>query len=78
MDWPVFRQKILAGKTAMLRHTRSHTDWIRIKCYVWLILFVVQLFTGCGEAPPDSILAKAGQSAVIFVKENSRETTITR
>ena len=72
MDWPVFRQKILAGKTAMLRHTRSHTDWIRIKCYVWLILFVVQLFTGCGEAPPDSILAKAGQSAVIFVKENSR------
>lgn len=57
----------------MLRHTRTHTDWIRIKCYVWLILFVVQLFTGCGEAPPDSILAKAGQSAVIFVKENSRE-----
>ncbi len=38
---------------------------------VVVLLMLLRLFYGCGSAPPDDVLAKAGQSAVVFVKENS-------
>ena len=34
-------------------------------------LLLIWLLSACDTAPPDDILARAGQSAVVFVKENS-------
>jgi hypothetical protein len=31
------------------------------------------VLASCGAAPPDDVLQKSGQSAIVFVKENSRE-----
>ena len=46
-----------------------------IKKWITIILFIVTGFamSGCGTAPPDDILQKSGQAAIVFVKENSRE-----
>lgn len=38
-----------------------------------LLLIGLMFLSACGTAPPDAILNKAGQSAIVFVKENSRE-----
>ncbi|MCB0298357.1 MAG: hypothetical protein KDG51_24580, partial [Calditrichaeota bacterium] len=38
-----------------------------------LLILIALLLAACGTAPPDAILEKSGQSAIVFVKENSRE-----
>jgi hypothetical protein len=34
---------------------------------------LVIIISGCGSSPPDDILAKSGQAALVFVKENSQQ-----
>ncbi len=37
------------------------------------LLILIGLLAGCGGAPPDDILERSGQAAIVFVKENSVE-----
>jgi hypothetical protein len=36
-------------------------------------MLVAIVFTSCGSSPPDDILDRSGQAAIVFVRENSRQ-----
>lgn len=62
-----YHRGVMGAKTKTIR-----IDWQQIM--KWLLLFMATLIVlSCGTNPPDDILEKTGQAALVFVKENSRE-----
>jgi hypothetical protein len=53
-----------------MRTTVMH--WRRWNTEAWAVFLAVTLVS-CGSSPPDDIVTKSGQPALVFVKENSRQ-----
>lgn len=52
---------------------RQKNIYVNMINFLILNIFILLLVVSCGISPPDDILQKSGQAALVFVKENSRE-----